>query len=244
MPPLRDFFHRRKGRFSYLLVLMLVQLLFSPWAEFSGPRGRIVGLFGAGAVLAALYSISGSRKVWIAGVILAVPAFLHRITVFPDLSSFAARAGLSSSIIFDIFITTIILEEILRHDDISNQTIYGALCAYLTAGYAFGHLYLLFVRLQPDSFVLDPRLFHHSLATQPDLMYYSYVTLIALGATGIAPAAADVRVLSMVEGILGVMYLAVLLSRLVGLHVSQRIMRESSAPADVNFPVAQTKFPQ
>lgn len=244
MSPLRDFFYRRKGRFSYLLVLMLVQLLLSPWAESSGPRGRIVGLFGAGAVLAALYAISESRKVWIAGVVLAVPAFLHRITVFPNLSSFAARAGLTSSIIFDVFITVIILEEILSHDDISSQTIYGALCAYLTAGYAFGHLYMLVERLRPDSFLLDPRLFHHPLATQPDLMYYSYVTLIALGASGIAPATAFARVLSMVEGILGVMYLAVLLSRLVGLHVSQRIVKASSTPAAVNFPVAQTKFPQ
>ena len=244
MPPLRDFFYRRKGRFSYLLVLMLVQLLLSPWAEFSGPLGRIVGLFGAGAVLAALYAISESRKVWIAGVILAVPTFLHRITVFPDLNSFAALSGLGSSIIFDIFITTIILEEILRHDDISNQTIYGALCAYLTAGYAFGHLYMLVERLRPSSFLLDPRLFHHPLATQPDLMYYSYVTLIALGPNGIAAAADSVRLLSMVEGMLGVMYLAVLLSRLVGLHVSQRIMKESSTSATLNFPIAQTKFPQ
>jgi hypothetical protein len=244
MPPLREFFHRRKGRFSYLLALMLVQLLLSPWDEFSGPGGRIVGLFGAGAVLAALYAISESRRIWIAGVILAVPAFLHRITVFPDLRSFVSQAGLSSSIIFDIFITTIILEEILRHDDISNQTIYGALCAYLTAGYAFGHLYMLLERLRPGSFLLDPRLFHHAAATQPDLMYYSYVTLIALGANGIAPAAPYVRVTCMLEGILGVMYLAVLLSRLVGLHVSQRIMKENPTPTTANFPVAQTKRPQ
>ncbi len=230
MTPLRDLFHRRKGRFSYLLALMLLQLLLSPWAESAGIPGRITGLFGAGAVLAALYAISENRKIWIAGVILAVPAFLHRVTVWPNLQSLTSRAGLSSSILFDVFITTIILEEILRHDDISSQTIYGALCAYLTAGYAFGHLYMLLERLRPDSFLLDPRLFHHAVATQPDLMYYSYVTLIALGANGIAPSAPYARCLSMIEGILGVMYLAVLLSRLVGLHVSQRIMKGTTTP--------------
>lgn len=225
MTPLRDFFHRRKGRFSYLLALMLIQLLLSPWAETAGAAGRITGLLAAGAVLAALYAISESRRVWIAGVILAVPTFLHRIALRPDFRTFASQAGLASSIIFDIFITTFILQEILRHDDISSQTIYGALCAYLTAGYAFGHLYLLLVRLRPDSFVLDPHYFHHAIATQPDLIYYSYASLIALGATGIAPSSAYARSLSVIEGILGVMYLTVLLGRLVGLHVSQRIMR-------------------
>jgi voltage-gated potassium channel len=228
MTPLLDLVHRRRGRFSFLLVLMLVQLLLSPWAEAGGARGRITGLFGAGAVLAALYAIIDNRKVWFAGVVLAIPAFLHRLTLWPDLQSFISQTGLSASIIFDVFITAFILQDILRHDDISSQTIYGAICAYLTAGNAFGHLYMLLTRLHPDSFFVDPRLFHHTIAAQPDLIYYSYVTLIALGANGIAPAAPASRCISMVEGIMGVMYLTVLLGRLVGLHVSQRITRNSA----------------
>jgi hypothetical protein len=40
MNPLRKPFRRRKGRFSYLLAVMIMQLLLSPWAEFSGARGR------------------------------------------------------------------------------------------------------------------------------------------------------------------------------------------------------------
>jgi voltage-gated potassium channel len=229
MTPLLDFVHRRRGRFSFLLVLMLVQLLLSPWAEVSGARGRVTGLFGAGAVLAALYAIIDDRKVWIAGVVLAIPAFLHRLTVWPDLQSFFSQAGLSASIVFDVFITAFILQDILRHDDISSQTIYGAICAYLTAGNAFGHLYMLLTRLHTDSFLVDARLFHHTIAAQPDLIYYSYVTLIALGANGIAPAAPAARCISMVEGIMGVMYLTVLLGRLVGLHVSQRIAKNSTS---------------
>lgn len=219
-------FRRRKGRFSYLLVVMIMQLLLSPWAEVGGARGRITGLIAAGAVLCALYAVSESRKVWIAGVILAVPAFLHRISS-PDLHSLFSLAGLCASIAFDMLITTFILQEILRHDDISGQTINGALCAYLTTGYAFGHLYMLLVHLHPESFAVDTRLFHHTIALQPDLIYYSYTTLVALGANGIAPSGPSTRCLSMIEGLLGVLYLTVLLGRLVGLHVSQSITRDS-----------------
>jgi voltage-gated potassium channel len=223
---LRKPFRRRKGRFSYLLAVMVVQLLLSPWAEVSGARGRITGLLAAGAVLCALYAVSENQKVWIAGVILAVPAFFHRIAA-PDLHSFFSLAGLAASIAFDMLITVFVLQEILRHDDISGQTINGALCAYLTSGYAFGHLYMLLVHLYPDSFAVDSRLFHHTIAAQADLIYYSFTTLVALGANGIAPSAASTRCLSMTEGILGVLYLTVLLGRLVGLHVSQSIMKAS-----------------
>lgn len=231
MNPLRKPFHRRKGRFSYLLAIMIMQLLLSPWAEVSGARGRITSLLGAGAVLCALYAVSESRKVWIAGVILAVPAFLHRIST-PDLHSLFSVAGLGASIAFDMLITVFILQEILRHDDISGQTINGALCAYLTTGYAFGHLYMLLVHLHADSFAVDTRLFHHTIPVQPDLIYYSYTTLVSLGANGIAPSAPSTRCLSMIEGILGVLYLTVLLGRLVGLHVSQSIMKTSRKSAD------------
>lgn len=225
MKSLRDFFHARKGRFSYLLAVMLAQLLLSPWAETGGGLGRITGLVAAAAVLAALYAISDNREVWIAGLILAVPAFLHRLSVSPDLRGFTALAGQSASIIFDAFITAIILNEILRHDLVGGQTIYGALCAYLTAGYAFAHFYMLLARLDPRSFVLDPHFFQRATPALPDLIYYSYVTLIALGASGITPATPYARCFTMVEGILGVMYLAVLLARLVGLHVSQQILK-------------------
>jgi hypothetical protein len=231
MNSLRKPFHRRKGRFSYLLAVMIMQLLLSPWAEVSGARGRITGLLAAGAVLCALYAVSESQRVWIAGVILAVPAFLHRITA-PDLHSFFSLAGLGASIAFDMLITVFILQEILQHDNISGQTINGALCAYLTTGYAFGHLYMLLVHLYPDSFVVDTRLFRHTIAVQPDLIYYSYTTLVALGANGIAPSAPSSRGLSMIEGLLGVMYLTVLLGRLVGLHVSQSITKVSPKSRD------------
>jgi hypothetical protein len=169
MNPLRKPFRRRKGRFSYLLAVMIMQLLLSPWAEVSGALGRITGLLAAGAVLCALYAVSESQRVWIVGVILAVPAFLHRITA-PDLHGLFSLAGLGASIAFDMLMTAFILQEILQHDDISGQTINGALCAYLTTGYAFGPLYMLLVRLHPDSFAADTRLFHHTIAAQPDLI--------------------------------------------------------------------------
>jgi len=88
---------------------------------------------------------------------------------------------------------------------------------------------MLLVHLHPDSSAVNTRLFHHTSAAQPDLIYYSYATLVALGANGIAPSAPSTRCLSMIEGILGVLYLTVLLGRLVGLHVSQSITKAPPA---------------
>ena len=49
-----------------------------------------------------------------------------------------------------------------------------------------------------------------------DLIYYSFGTMTCLGANGIAAVSNQARSLSLIEAILGVLYLAVLISRLVG----------------------------
>ena len=51
-------------------------------------------------------------------------------------------------------------------------------------------------------------------AEQVYLIYYSFGTMTCLGATGIAAVSNQARSLSLIEAILGVLYLAVLISRL------------------------------
>jgi hypothetical protein len=50
------------------------------------------------------------------------------------------------------------------------------------------------------------------------LIYYSFGTMTCLGANGITAVSNQARSLSIIEAILGVLYLAVLISRLMGAH--------------------------
>jgi hypothetical protein len=177
------------------------------------------------AVLAALYSISDQRRVLRFGLILAIPAFLHRITASNGPPSPIGLAGLIGSILFDLFITFFILVAVGSDERIRSETIYGAVCAYITLGYAFANMYVLLVHLQPSALYLDPLLNTHKVALRPDLIFYSFTTLTSLGCAGISPATAAARSLTMLETIVGVMYLAVLVARLIGLHTSQRVAR-------------------
>ena len=52
-------------------------------------------------------------------------------------------------------------------------------------------------------------------------IYYSFVTLSTLGYGDIVPKVSAARMLAAVEAITGQLYLAVLVARLVGLHISQ-----------------------
>jgi len=66
-----------------------------------------------------------------------------------------------------------------------------------------------------------------------DLFYFSFVTLTTLGYGDIVPLTAKARSLAMMESITGVLYLAVLVSRLVAMYGSaeshQILNRERAA---------------
>ena len=64
-----------------------------------------------------------------------------------------------------------------------------------------------------------------------DWVFYSFVTLTWLGYGGIMPITARARSLSILQAVSGIMYVAVLVARLVGLHStgkSQLILEAAS----------------
>jgi Ion channel len=70
------------------------------------------------------------------------------------------------------------------------------------------------VAIQPRALYLDPVV--HAVPDRLDLVYYSFATMSSLGAAGIVPVSEEARCVSATETIVGVLYLAVLISRLVG----------------------------
>jgi hypothetical protein len=124
-----------------------------------------------------------------------------------------------------LFITIFILYLVFGHETIHLETLFGALCAYLIIGFASANLYRLLVRYLPNSIYLDPVVNVHKVAERADLIYYSFASLTCMGANGLMPANSYARALTSFESVVGVMYLAVLVARLIGLHTSQRLAR-------------------
>ena len=105
-----------------------------------------------------------------------------------------------------------------RRVQISSETIFGALCIYLLNGLSFASIYGLVATLQPSAFLLDPAVNRHTVPDRFDFIYYSFGMMTQLGAAGITAVADQARSLSVIEAILGQLYLAVLISRLVGAY--------------------------
>jgi glucan phosphoethanolaminetransferase (alkaline phosphatase superfamily) len=132
-------------------------------------------------------------------------------------SEFGALSVLSIvfSFIFDVFVIVIIIRRVYVRERPTAETIFGALCVYLLIGFTFARLYAIIATVHPGALYLDPATNHHSVAAGFDFIFFSFGTMTSLGASGIVAVSAQVRSLSVTESILGVLYLAVFISRLM-----------------------------
>ena len=64
----------------------------------------------------------------------------------------------------------------------------------------------------------DPTVNLHTVPNRFDFVYYSFGTITSLGAAGITPILPQARSFTIVEAILGVLYLAVLIARLMSAY--------------------------
>ena len=112
----------------------------------------------------------------------------------------------------------VIFRHVFAKEQSNSETIFGALCIYLLVGFSFASAYGMVATFQPNAFYLDPRTNLHIVPDRFDFIYYSFGTMTSLGAAGITPVSPQARSVSVLKAILGVLYLAVLIARLMGAY--------------------------
>jgi len=72
------------------------------------------------------------------------------------------------SFLFDAFIVVVIFRRVFASKQPNSETIFGALCIYLLAGFAFASIYGMVALLQPRAFYLDPLANVHTVPDRLD----------------------------------------------------------------------------
>lgn len=202
-------------RFSYLLGVLFLAILIQPLL------GEYTFLSILNALFLSLIFIFGcfttskySYTPWIA-TFLAIPMLLSIWIIplglnLPTLHIIGKFSGVS----FIALISGSILLFIFTARRVNWEVISAALVVYLLLGLMWAECYEIVVLLQPDSFKTG---LEH---THEESLYFSFITLTTLGYGDITPISGIARSLAMLEGIIGQSYMAVLVARLVGMHVA------------------------
>jgi Ion channel len=205
-------------KYFLLFLALLASLLIYPFAENNTFGYYAFRVLGSAAILFCVYAASFRRSLVVIAVALSIPAFAQRILNLSVDASALSILNIALSFAFDAFIVVVIFRRVFARSQPSAETIFGALCIYLLIGFAFTSIFGMISLLQPHSFYLDPLTNTHSAPDRLDFIYYSFATMTSLGASGMTPVSGQARCLSVIEAIIGVLYLAVLISRLVSAY--------------------------
>ena len=226
---------RLPGRFSALLVAMLLLCIVQPFFEGHWLALILLNIFVSGIMLSGIYAVSQKKRDLFVACFLALPALVGRWLLLFTTHQVIFLVSTVFALSFFVFTAAIILSHVVRARRVTADTISAALCSYLLIGMVWAVLYTVMEFLHPGSFSLPPR---QQVSANEDLLfkfqfsrfvYYSFVTLTSTGFGDITPRAAPARAFSMLEAIIGQFYIAVLISRLVGLYIVHSLEERGSS---------------
>lgn len=196
--------------FSIALILLLLVSLYTV---------QVDELIGERALL-----VVQKRRQRIVGWLIAIPAVAERIAISVVDDPHVIVAGMFFWLLFFAYVTWHELRSLLRHKEVTAETISMSISVYLLLGLIWGVLYILLYYLQPHAFAFADSPPSGASSRQgifPVLVYFSLVTISTVGYGDISPLSLQARYAAVAEAITGQFYLAILVARLVGLYMSR-----------------------
>ena len=112
-----------------------------------------------------------------------------------------------------------LFREIFKTKIIDSHIISSAISIYVLVGIFWYLLFMFLLMIDPDSFYI--RNFNQEMISI-DMIYFSFTTLTTLGYGDITPVSYTAKMWSITEAMIGVMFLAVMIGRVVSLFSSKK----------------------
>jgi hypothetical protein len=223
---------RSAYRFTVLLAMLVVLIVAAPILEALEPGGLpklaeiITAVLFFAMLLSAVNAVS-ERSIVIVAMLLLVGLLvaLWTINQFVDAAWIAVVAEVDGAALLG-FTITVMFRYLFKTDKVTWNTIAASLCIYLLMIVLWSELYAIVALLDPSAFKLPAEYIsvgaYKNFAGQGSAiaLYYSLVTMTTLGYGDIVPVSPPARTLAGIQAVTGQLYIAVLVARLVGLHVA------------------------
>ena len=203
----------KKNKFKIAFLCLICYLIAQPFISDESMILRAFFLYGlVVGFLFSPYLLSRSKK-WLIFGIVAVSSVL-----LLDLINYNDNVYFYSTNIFELLVHFIVIlylfQYIISEEEITDDLVYASLLGYFLLAIGFAHAYEVLDNLKYMEFV-PIKTFDGS---EWNYLYYSFTTLTTLGYGDIVPVSPVARRLSGIEAATGVLYVAVFIGRLIGMH--------------------------
>jgi hypothetical protein len=207
----------RKEPSATLLVAQLSAVLLYPFMESSDAGRALFSVFGIailGLVLLAVRTFPA--RTWF-GLMLGLPATVLLLiqAVTGDDALLPYSSALESVLYF--YAAGALIAYMLADHEITRDELFAVGATFTLVAWAFAYSYTVCQAVEPQSFTaaVDP----DAQRSWMELLFLSFTTLTSTGLSDVVPVKPFARSLVMIEQVAGLGYVAIVVSRLVGLTV-------------------------
>lgn len=214
----------RTTRYAVLLGLLLAVILLAPFVRETVLLSWIASLAILGIVGASILSCWRRSGILVVLLVLGFVSQIGSIVGEAADMSYAIPCGHGVRFAFLLLIAATVFREILSVRTVTMNAILGACCVYLLMGLGWASIYSLIEWSYPGSFELPTLMGDHAVeALDGRFVYFSLITLTAVGFGDITPIGPHARTMAALEGLIGQLFLTVIIARMVGLEIASRL---------------------
>ena len=208
-----------ENRFFILLVLILSTIVLTPFLDHFLETRILMDIFLTVLFFSIIFAIKSKRSHLIIASILVLPLILSTWSIyFYDSTQTSIFTRIFGAMFFG-YTVIIILQMIARSTDITRETIFASVVAYLLIALMWAFFYMILEMVVPGSFSFPGKSIR---AETMQFEYFSFITITTLGYGDITPLTNRASALTLLEAIIGQIYLVVLVAWLVGMYVSRK----------------------
>jgi len=205
---------------ALLLAAQLAGVLLYPFMEGSGTGRALFSVFGIAVLGLVVLAVRSSPVATWFGLLLGIPAtVLLLIEAFTGASGLRTYSALLEAVLY-FYAAAGLIAYMLADHEITRDELFAVGATFTLIAWGFAFLYTACQALDPGSFTaaVDPA----ADRSWMELLFLSFTTLSSTGLGDVIPVKAFARGLVMIEQLAGVAYIAMVVSRLVGLLVLHR----------------------
>ena len=210
----------RRDPSAVLLVTQLAALLLYPFMETSEVGRALFSLFGILVLGLVLLAVQRSpAHTWVA-ILLGLPAtcllLVQAVTGEDDLLPYSS----AFEAVLYFYAAGALIAYMLEDHEITRDELFAVGATFTLVAWAFAYTFIVVQAIEPDSFTaaVDPG----DDRSWMEFLFLSFTTLTSTGLSDVVPVKAFARGVVMIEQVAGLAYIAMLVSRVIGLTVLGR----------------------
>jgi len=213
----------RRTPCAVLLIAQLLGVLLYPFMEGSSTGRATFSVFGIVVLGLAVVAVRQTPFLnWVATLLAGPSVVLLAIQAVTDSDALLPWSSATEALLY-FYTAGAMIAYMLEDHVVTTDELFAIGAVFTLMAWAFAYVYVVIQALEPGSFIA-------AINTEQDrtwmeLLFLSFTTLSSTGLSDVVPVRPHARSISMVEQVTGLLYVAMIVSRLVGLKILRQQRR-------------------